>query len=469
MKEHLIRYGKLRLNYFKATIRSAAGICWIPGRRNLLGLLGLSGILLLSSLAARGQGTTTVTSNPANGASGVSVSANIVFTFSAAMDTASTTSTFISTTPFGSYPVTEVWSAGDTVLTCAPMSPFPVNVAISWFVAGQDAVGGQVFTQGNFTTGTGGGGGTGSGTNAVTTFAAGKIYFYEQLAGGPPTPMTDIAYGFTASTSLASNRVATAVTVTVPGTSSGVSMTQNLLHHEDYSYFTWSTNQTAFASSYPQGDYVFNVAGTPANLQGTVTLPLSMAQPNAPHVANFSATQTVKASQAFTLSWDAFQNGTAADFITVGVDDDLGKTVFQTPGPGTNGALIGTATSVTIPAGTLVSTATNSAVITFYRVATTTNASYASLAFRATETQFGLITTGSIVATTPVVSNPVSGPGGFGFDVSTTVNQMLVIRHSTDLSIWQTLFTTNSPGTGVHITVPVQAGAKDFFRVQNGP
>lgn len=431
-----------------------------------LTVLSLS--LCFSSVAQ----TTTVTSNPANGATGVSVSAPVVFTFSAAVDPTSVTASFYSLSPFGSYPVTDSWNADNTVLTCTPVSSFPSSVSISWVVAGMDTGGGQVVGQGSFTTGTGGGtGGGGSGTNAFTSFSVGKLYLYDQLSAGAPTPNPDAAYGFFASSALASNRTATAVTVTIPNNSTPVALTQNILHHEDYYSFSYNTNQTAFETAYPQGGYVFNVTGTPNNLQVTDTLPSTMAQPNAPHVSNFAAAQAVNSSQAFTLSWDAFQNGTASDFITVQVSDGAGKTLFQTPDPGTNGALTGVATSVSIPANTLAAGTTNTAEIAFYRLAVTTNAAsaYATIAYRTSATQLNLLTTASVIATTPVVSNPAWGGNGFGFDVATSVNQNLVVRYSTDLSNWQTLYTTNSPGTSIHVAVPTQLGASAFFRVENGP
>lgn len=429
-------------------------------------------VFLLGALTGFAQGTTTVTSNPANGATGVSVSAPVVFTFSGAMDAPNTSVFLYSTTPAGSYPVSESWNSANTVLTCTPVSSLPANVTISWAINGQDAANNMVIGFGSFTTGTGGGGGRGgSGTNAFTTFSVGKIYLNQQLGTGAPTPLPDGSYGFIANTSLASNRTATAVTVTIAGSSSPTGLSQNPVAHEDWYLFNYSTNQTAFESSYPQGGYAFNVTGTPANAQVTATLPTSMPQPNAPHVLNFAAAQAVNASQPFSLSWDAFQNGTAADAITVSIDNGT-KTIFQTPNPGTNGALLGTATSVTIPAGTLTANTTNITTVTFYHFVATTNSATATatVAYRATETQLNLVTAGS--ATTPpvpVVSKPTWSSNGFGFDVETALNQLLVIRYSTDLLTWNTLFTTNSPGTTVHIPIPIQAAANGFFRVQNGP
>lgn len=435
-------------------------------------MLSLWAVFFLSGLSALAQGTTTVTSDPASGATGVSVSAAVVFTFSAAMDTANTSATFYSTTPFGSYPVSESWNAANTVLTCTPVSSLPANVTISWVVSGQDTGNNPVIGQGSFTTGAGGGGGGGgSGTNNFTTFSVGKLYLYQQLGTGAPTPNPDVSYGLTTTTSLASNRTATAVTVTVPGSSSPTGLSQNPVEHEVWYFLTWGTNQTAFESTYPEGNYPFNVTGTPANLQVTVNLPTSMPQPNAPHVLNFAAAQAVNASQSFALNWDPFQNGTAADAITVSIDN-LGTTVFQTPNPGTNGALPGTATSVTIPAGKLAANTTNLTTITFYHFVTTTNSATATatVAFRASDTQLNLLTAGAgTTAPVPGVSTPSWGSDGFGFDVETAVNQVLVIRYSTDLLQWTTLFTTNSPGTTVHIPIAIQAGANGFFRVQNGP
>ena len=441
----------------------AAGAC----------LAALASVLVFTNFYSLAQGTT-VSSDPADGATGVSRSASIVFTFSAAMSTSSQAS-FFSTSPFGSYPVNSVWSSGNTVLTCTPISAFPASTTISWVVAGQDASMNSVIAQGTFTTGTsgGGGGGGGSGTNAITTFSAGKLYYNEQLAAGAPTPMTDFAYAFSASTSLASNRTATAVTVAIPNAAGPTSLMQNPSSPEDFYFVDWTNSAPTFESLHPQGNYVFNATGTPNNLQGTVNLPTTMAQPNAPHVSNYNLAQQIDATRDFTLTWDPFTNGTASDFISVDIQDDSSQSVFRTPDFGAKGALNGTVKSVVIPAGKLTANTTNTANIVFYKWAAVTNSTYAAVAFRATETQVGLVTTGGVVATTPTVSNPTWSANGLGFDVGTSANQVLKVRFTTDLSQpisqWQTLFTTNSPGSILHLVVPKQPGTSGFIRIQNGP
>jgi hypothetical protein len=430
-------------------------------------------IMLLGSLDGLAQTVVTVTSNPADGATGVSTTAAVVFTFGSAMNPS--TFAFFQTPPSSFYLVNSVWSAGNTILTCTPTSPFPGNTTISWTVGGSDATGtGFASATGSFSTGVGGGGGGGSGTNAITTFSVGKLYLDEQTNSAAPVPLGGFggAYEIVAGTSLASNRTASAVTVTVPGTSTPKSLTQNFVAHEDYNFFDTGTNQTSFEAAYPQGAYAFNVTGTPNNLQASVTLPTTMAQPNAPHVSNFSAIQAVDATKSFTVTWDAFQNGTAADAITLSVSDNHGNTLFATPSPATNGALPGTALSVTIPAGKLTAGATNDVLLIFYRYIVTSNANYATFGYRATGTQLSLITSGgTVVTTTPEVTNLVWKGTSLGFDVATSANQTLVVRYSTDCTTpiagWKTVFTTNSPGANVHIDLPEQIGATGFFRVQN--
>ena len=310
-----------------------------------------------------------------------------------------------------------------------------------------------------------------TGTNASTGFVIGKTYLNLQNSAGPPAPPTFPPYSFIATTVLSSNQSANAVTLTLAsgGTSN---LLYTIVNPGEYLFAANEKNVAQFESTFPQGDYVFHVNSSSSNEQVTVTLPASMPQPNAPHISNYDAAQNMNPSQAFTLTWDPFQGGTASDYIllTVGNNAPFGHNAFQTGSPGTSNVLTGTATSVTIPANTLVPNSNYVAIIGFYHIAGTSNATYTAGAYRLTVTQFHINTTGT-ASKTPLVSNPLWSGGGFSFDVATSPAEVLKVLFSTDctlpLSQWLTLLETNSTGTSVHITVPPQPGQTGFIRIQN--
>ena len=434
-------------------------------------------ILAASVLCAgRAQAQPTIVSTvPAMGASGVSPSADVVFTFSEPMDTNATEAQFLDiSNPLNPFPTTQSWNAGATVLTCTPTPAFPSNKQIYWVVSGQnpggDSLGGT--PGGFFTTGTGGGGGsTGSGTNRVTTFTLGKIYLYDQTSAGAPTSDTNVPYAFEAVTVLASNRTATAITLTLPNNGGTSNLTQNFVEHEDYYLFYDTQSSNVLETTFPAGSYAFNVMAAASNQTVSVALAPASNQPNAPHASNYAEAQSVNASQPFTLKWDAFSGGTSGDYISVSVDG--GTEVWKTGDFGTTNALPGTATSVTIPAGILTSNNSYTVNIGFYRATWSSNVTYAIGSFRASTTQLGLTTVGTS-APLPVVSAAGWTAGSFGFDVTTSPGQQLTVVSSTDVSLplnaWPTLLTTNSPGTKVHISTPaVGAEPARFYAVRNGP
>ena len=87
---------------------------------------------------------TIISTIPASGAAGVSTTTTVVFTFGEAMDTDTnvTYATFLdSSNPFTPLPISQSWSAGNTVLTCAPQTSFPANKIIVWSVEGQNSAG----------------------------------------------------------------------------------------------------------------------------------------------------------------------------------------------------------------------------------------------------------------------------------------------------------------------------------------
>jgi Bacterial Ig-like domain len=422
------------------------------------------GFLLAGVIAAEAQ-PTILSSVPANFATGVSPSASVVFTFSEAMDPDLTSAQFIDGTTFSFYATTETWSSGNTVLTCTPITPFASGRQIYWSVDGENTSGDPLSgtTAGLFTTGSGGGGGTGSGTNAITTFNLGKTYNYNQNSTAAPVLDTDVPYLFSASTTLASNRTATSVTLKLPS-AAVTNLSQNILQHENYYLVYFETNLSSFDAAFPAGSYQFSVQAATSNQQVNVTLSAPASQPAAPHVANYAAAQAVNASQNFTLSWDAFPGGTAADYIYVTV----GNNVFATASPGVSGALTGTATSVVIPAGRLQAGANYTASVGFYRASWSTNASYVAGTFRGTVTEFPLVTTGGVVVH-PTLGNVSLSGGKVGFDVSAGSSVAFTVEYATSLTPanWQSLITTNMVGGTIHLVDPRPVTDKAvFYRVR---
>jgi len=409
---------------------------------------------------------TIVSTVPANNATGVSPSAAVVFTFSEAMDTSATDAQFIDGTTAATLPTSPVWSSGNTILTCTPTPAFPSGKPIAWVVSGQnptgDSLGGN--DNGFFFTGSGGGG-TGSGTNKFTTFSVGKQHLFDQTTTGAPVLDPTLSYGFSGQTTLASNRTATNISLTLP-TSVVTNLTQNFVRPEIYYVFTDSTNLSAFDASYPIGSYIFNVSATASNQQVTVNLP-NLAQPNAPHVSNFAAAQSINPAQPFVLSWDAFSGGTAADFIFVSIGN-----VYMTTNPGLTGALNGTATSVTIPANTLQANSNYDASIGFYHASIVSNATYTTIASVGTVTLFSMVTSSGGSTAQITLTNGVRAANTFSFDVVAPASQTITVESSSTLQAgsWTSLTTTNMPAGGrAHVSDPHSTTNRYiFYRARTG-
>jgi hypothetical protein len=226
----------------------------------------------------------------------------------------------------------------------------------------------------------------------------------------------------------------------------------------------FDTSLSNYEATFPAGNYSFFVQGASSNQTVVVNLPPtnSLPQPGAPHLTNYLAAQVVDPSQAFVLGWDAFPGGTAGDYIDV----DIGS-IYGSPNPGLPGALTGTARTFTIPADTLQPNTTYSSQVGFFRHVGATNASYATAAYRATYTEFSLITTGSGQL---VLTNASWTPSTFSFDVLCSPGQVTVeYRTNLTAGLWQTLLTTNSPGNIFHAIAPQAATNRAmYFRARNG-
>ncbi len=431
---------------------------------------GATALLLRTLGPALGQ-PTIVSTVPASGATGISPTGSVVFTFSTSMDTNRTTAQFITSIPVPPYSYTyamsNFWNATSNVLTCSPVSSFMVPTQVVWTVTGFDPSGNRL--QGTkvgyfFTSETAGGG---SGTNAFTTFVIGRANLYNQVLNAQPTPNVLQPYVYLATTTLASNRTTTGITLMFP--SGGISnLVQNPGQPENWIFGGYMTNEATLETNFPPGNYSFTVNATASNETVVVPFPASLVQPNAPHLTNLVAAQAVDSTQPFTLHWDPFGGGTVTDYIVAGL-----TTNWQSPNIGNSGALEGTATSVTIPTGTLAPGKTYSASVGFSHPILATNGTEATYVYRATITEFVLITKPVTVTVAPVVTNAGWSGGVFGFDVLTVSNQTVTVVSTTNaanpLASWPILLTTNSPGTQIHIS-DLRSGTSRvlFYRARNG-
>jgi hypothetical protein len=336
---------------------------------------------------------------------------------------------------------------------------------IVWTANGMSATGGTLATTaGMFTTAAAG---TGCDTNApMLSFTVSKGSMYAQNSTAASALNTNTPYCFLACMSLPCPREATSVSLQLPGGSvpNMVLAYPGHLTLTDCSY----TSQSLFESAYPSGNYTFNIQSAASNQQVTVNFPSSLTQPPAPHLNNYPACQAINPAQPFVLSWDPMTGGTAGDCIYVEIYGGL----FHTPALGETGALNGTATSVTIPAGTLQPNQQYSGCVTFYRYQLFTNgASYLSLTYRASVTEFNLLTASGSGAGSLVLTNPVWSAGVFSFEVTCTNGQALVAEYTTNLATqWLPLCSTNSPAQRVRFTDPRAATNKQtFYRVRPGP
>ena len=428
--------------------RIAARSCWL-----------LVMFVLLSN-SQRVMGATIISTVPANGATGVSPAAPVVFTFSAAMNPTVTLALISdATATFAQPPVTSAWSSDNTVLTCTPSPQFANNHNIQWQVSGQDALGNPLTgtTSGAFTTIPGVNGG--SGTNADTSFLVLEYSLFHQTSTAPPA---HTAFEFNAQSTLSSNRTATNITVTLP-TSAVSNLLESALSPERFSLALLISSQGTFSSNFPAGDYAFNVKGNPDQLV-TVTLP-AYSYPNAPMVSNYTAAQSINPSQPFTLTWNTFTNGTSGDWIFFLVS--LGSaTSYQSPVFGQPGALNGTATSFTIPAGTLQANSNYTAEVAFVHVTQSTNGSSISASAVGSVTGFSISTTNggsaaplltiSRLGTNVALAWPTNA-GGFALEYATNLAS----------PVWSSNLPTPAVVSTNNVVTNSISGTQRFFRLVN--
>lgn len=414
--------------------------------------------LLAGGLSQAAAQTTLSSVVPNLDATGVPANTTVQFTFSGAMNSAGTFVTFMDQTGGTVTPTTPSWSAGFTVLTCTPITPFPAGKTISWILMGTSTLGTQVGPEmGSFTVASG----AADCTNQIPSYTLGKAVMYSQTSAASPALSTNWPYVFVACTTLAcSNSAATNVSLTSPGTGSTNLMFTGIPLH--FSHAGLAASQGTLDTAYPNGNYTFQVQSSGSTVPFTMGFSSMLVQPAGPRISNYDAAQTVAASQPFVLGWDAFAGGTATDCIYV----EIYGSSFKTPGPGEAGALTGTATSVTIPANTLQADRSYQGAITFYHYALETN-SAVTLNYRSATTEFNLATYAAAPSIT--LANPIMSGGVLCFELRSASTQALIIESSTNMlaGTWITLTTTNCTGGSVWVQdTNIVASPSLFYRAR---
>lgn len=206
------------------------------------------------------------------------------------------------------------------------------------------------------------------GTSAETDvdlYMVGKGRLYAQDAAGSPVADPTTPYFFDSQVVESFGGIVNTATVKPPGVSAKtltrVDGEGRLELEADFA------TKALLDSSYAKGTYQFTIDTAHGNRTPSLVLPAD-AYPNAPHVTNWTAAQSVGAAADFLATWDPMTSGTADDFIQLSIADAGGQIVFSTPDAGEPGALDGTQTSLLIPAGTLVANQTYSADLMFVNI-----------------------------------------------------------------------------------------------------
>jgi hypothetical protein len=307
--------------------------------------------------------------SPTDKTAGVSPSAPVIFTFSVPMNTNATEALF-----FGSSPpilalrgVTEWWSPDCTILTCQAAPPFPTNHTILWSVAGSDKGGNSLpETEGTFVT---------SSSTLPPTF--------EMLSRGELVQQVGTTQSQTVGgefIALASASLTNGITVTTPapvhtGTLAGAGWPDSLEFQDSL------TSLSAFAASYPPGDYLLTVRS--ASIPLSATLPLTDAPlPSAPHFLNWQNVTNTVQGDSWSLSWDLAVGGVTADCLRLEVEQN-GKVIYATPLPGALGALTGASNLVIVPSGMVTNVGSATVRLTAFSCTSSNTSSISAATIRA--------------------------------------------------------------------------------------
>ncbi len=222
----------------------------------------------------------------------------------------------------------------------------------------------------------------------VQSFLVIKAQQFKQIDNTTPPASQGFQFSVNVNSDFGTGSVSSA-SVVVPGggTFSGP---LSLPSTNDFQYRdgTNLNTSTLLNAAYPNGSYTMTINtvhdGTKSNI------PLSLTPDNypanTPRISNNFSTAPINAGVDYTFTWDPFIGGTVNDYIQFQIKDSSSTNnnsdgVFKTGQPLQSGALNGTATSVTVPAGTLTPGNTNLTLKLIYaRFSSTDVATYPGVA-----------------------------------------------------------------------------------------
>jgi len=381
--------------------------------------------------------------SPYDQESDVALDATVVFGFNEAMDPAVDPEQAIAWTGIADpSDFSYRWSPDGRTLFCLLDGGLPASTAVGWELNPDgssaklaDLAGNPLFAgvAGGFETGTS----AGNAGPDVERFEIGKARSYRQEADGAPTAGHFLA-GFFADPTGAGRL--SSIDLEIPGR--GLATDVGELGGDFWEIEGTATfaEQADLDRIFPNGSYTVSFH-TLRDGDRSVTLETGADDyPNAPTMLDFAATQAVDPDQALVLQWQPMAGGTASDSIELFIGND-DACFFETPPAGEPGALDGTATQVTIPAGSLPPGRTLDCELVFARVADEDDSQYPGVSCRAgffAITTLDLVTTGEPFE--PRIE--VQGQGEAALVVVTGERgRSYQVSASDDLSFWQPQWT----------------------------
>ena len=294
-------------------------------------------------------------SQPFAGASNVKNNSIISFVFSELMDTNVNVGAAIAWTGLNPASFTYSWGSGGKTLYCNYTPGLPLNTNITWTlnpngasVLLKDLRGNALnFTSmGNFSTLSA----SNLGQPDVQRISLFKAEIYQQKG---TTPVPSEEYVFVMEAELNGFSTASSVSVTGPGGGPVVVGPESNSHGDSIDLEAEYAFKSDLDQFLPNGNYTITFT-TFHDGNKTVTLDLSPDNyPNTPTILNFSSLSNVNPNVDLVLNWTPMTSPGSGDFIAIELINSFDRTVFEKPFPGEVGVLPGSATSITIPAGTL--------------------------------------------------------------------------------------------------------------------